>query len=406
MPMTWPNLWLLNHLPSMIFVFCVGAAVGSFLNVVVHRLPAGMSLVDPPSRCPICGVRLGFFRENLPILGWIMIRGKCRTCKAPVSVRYMLVEVLMALVFLGLYAMLYLSPSSAEWLRNVGGPWWYGNGFLRTWPAFFSLAFMVSGLYAMTVIDARTFTIPIEIPRFTTIASFVLLGLQAVILSPPRPATQSWATYGVDWPVAGLAIGGMLGMLLSWALLSLRVFKYSFADYDDYVDDGETIGDYPHARREMKHEVLFVIPILIAATIGWFGTGGLEGPPAPLVQALAGAGLGYLVGGGIVWAVRILGTLAFGREAMGMGDVHLLAAVGVVVGWPEALLVFFVAPFSALLVVFLGSGAQTLFKTRWHHLPFGPHLAVATVIVILGRPGFQALMEKVWGFGFPLRGFV
>lgn len=406
MPMSWPNLWLVNHLPSMVFVFCVGAAVGSFLNVVVHRLPAGMSLVDPPSRCPICGVRLGFFRENLPILGWLMIRGRCRTCKAPVSVRYMLVEVLMAFVFLGLYAALYLAPSSLGWVREIGGPWWYGNGFLRTWPAFFALAFMLSGLYAMTMIDAKTFTIPIEIPRFTTVAAFVLLALQALVIDPPRPLTQTWIVSGLDWPVAGAALAGMLGVLVSWVLLVLRIFKYSFADYDDFVDQGETIGDYPHARREMKHELLFILPILALGAIGWFATKAVDAPPAPLVQAIAAASLGYLAGGGIVWAVRILGTLGFGREAMGMGDVHLLAAVGVVLGWPEAILIFFVAPFSALSMVLIGSGARTLFKTRWHHLPFGPHLAIATIIVIVARPGFNAIMERFWGFGFPIRGFV
>ena len=63
-------LWVLQHLPVMIFVFCLGSCVGSFANVAIYRLPAGMSVVSPPSRCPTCGARLRFFRENLPILGW------------------------------------------------------------------------------------------------------------------------------------------------------------------------------------------------------------------------------------------------------------------------------------------------------------------------------------------------
>ena len=81
-------LWVYQHVPSLLFVIGVGACVGSFLNVVVYRLPAGMSVISPPSRCPSCGVRLKFFTENLPIIGWFLVRGKCRTCGTKVSPQY------------------------------------------------------------------------------------------------------------------------------------------------------------------------------------------------------------------------------------------------------------------------------------------------------------------------------
>ena len=81
----------MQHLPYIIFVFAIGACVGSFLNVVVWRLPRDESLVTPPSRCPKCGHRLAWF-DNLPIVGWIFLRGKCRYCKQPISPRYPIVE--------------------------------------------------------------------------------------------------------------------------------------------------------------------------------------------------------------------------------------------------------------------------------------------------------------------------
>lgn len=81
------------------FVFILGACIGSFLNVVVYRLPAGLSLLWPPSRCPHCGHRLGK-QENIPILGWLWLRGRCRWCKALISPRYPLVEAITALLFL------------------------------------------------------------------------------------------------------------------------------------------------------------------------------------------------------------------------------------------------------------------------------------------------------------------
>lgn len=76
----------------------VGAAVGSFLNVVIYRLPRGESLVSPGSRCPSCGTPLRPY-DNVPIVSWLLLRGRCRSCGAPISPRYPLVELLMALTF-------------------------------------------------------------------------------------------------------------------------------------------------------------------------------------------------------------------------------------------------------------------------------------------------------------------
>ena len=83
-----------------------GAVIGSFLNVVVYRLPLGKSLVSPPSQCPKCSHRIRWF-DNVPVFGWLMLGGKCRDCKEPISVRYPLVEFFCGLVF-GLLAFLTL----------------------------------------------------------------------------------------------------------------------------------------------------------------------------------------------------------------------------------------------------------------------------------------------------------
>ena len=102
--------------------------------------------------------------------------------------------------------------------------------------------------------------------------------------------------------------------------------------------------------------------------------------------------LGYLAGGGLVWLVRIAATLAVGREAMGIGDVHMLAAVGAVLGWRDPILVFFIAPFSGLLWVAVSKGLVTLFRKGRRELPYGPHLAAATVVVIACRSAINWLL--------------
>ncbi|MCE2881331.1 MAG: prepilin peptidase [Planctomycetaceae bacterium] len=82
-------------LMGTLFVFLFGACVGSFLNVLAWRLPTGQSVVTPPSRCPLCGHRLSW-RENLPILGWLILRGRCKGCRAKISIQYPLIELLAA----------------------------------------------------------------------------------------------------------------------------------------------------------------------------------------------------------------------------------------------------------------------------------------------------------------------
>ncbi|MGB3297314.1 MAG: prepilin peptidase, partial [Phormidesmis sp.] len=77
----------MDALVPILIVFILGAAVGSFLNVVIYRLPAGLSLVYPPSRCPRCETRLKPY-DNVPVLGWLWLKGRCRSCKLPIASRY------------------------------------------------------------------------------------------------------------------------------------------------------------------------------------------------------------------------------------------------------------------------------------------------------------------------------
>ena len=88
----------MTGLPAVGLLVAAGLAVGSFLNVCIHRLPRGESVVAPPSRCPACGHRLQWF-ENVPVLSWLVLRGRCRTCRAAISPVYPLVEAATALVF-------------------------------------------------------------------------------------------------------------------------------------------------------------------------------------------------------------------------------------------------------------------------------------------------------------------
>ena len=84
------------------FIFAFGCCIGSFLNVVIYRLPREQSLIRPGSACPACGKAIAFY-DNIPLISWLALGAKCRHCKAPISARYFIVELLTGSVFLGLY---------------------------------------------------------------------------------------------------------------------------------------------------------------------------------------------------------------------------------------------------------------------------------------------------------------
>jgi leader peptidase (prepilin peptidase)/N-methyltransferase len=91
----WP---LTTTIVIVAWLFVLGAAVGSFLNVVVYRLPLGLSIIHPPSHCPKCGKPIAW-RDNVPILGWIVLRGRCRQCQNLISPRYPIVEAITGAMF-------------------------------------------------------------------------------------------------------------------------------------------------------------------------------------------------------------------------------------------------------------------------------------------------------------------
>ena len=126
----------LPNLVLLFFVAAIGAAIGSFLNVVIHRVPREESVVTPHSRCPSCGAAIRPY-DNVPIISWLVLRGRCRGCKSPISARYPAVELLTAVLFALTF--------------------WLGGGLTRALP--FDLAF-VAAIVALVFIDAEHMLLP------------------------------------------------------------------------------------------------------------------------------------------------------------------------------------------------------------------------------------------------------
>lgn len=141
-----------------LWLLCLGATVGSFLNVVVWRLPRGLSLVHPGSCCPACGhpIRL---HDNIPILSWLVLRGRCRDCGAPIALRYLLVELASGLLFSGLAIWRTLGPAAAA---HALDPRWLLSWELagRFWLDYLRDVTLLGTLLAAALIEADGFSVP------------------------------------------------------------------------------------------------------------------------------------------------------------------------------------------------------------------------------------------------------
>ena len=174
------------------YVLFVGACLGSFLNVVIARVPHGRSLISPPSSCPRCQGRIAWY-DNVPVLSWIALRGRCRQCGEPISGRYPIVELLTAVVVF------------AVW-RRFGGQW-----------ATLGYAALACALIALTYIDLDTWLLPHQI-------TWPLLAVG--LLSP------LWNRM-LTWPSSVIGAAGGFAFFAAIALFGEKVLKRETMGWGD-----------------------------------------------------------------------------------------------------------------------------------------------------------------------------
>jgi leader peptidase (prepilin peptidase)/N-methyltransferase len=463
------SLQVLSLVP-LAFVIALGCCVGSLINVLVYRMPLGLGVVTPPSECPKCQTKLTW-RENVPVIGWILLGGRCRFCRSKISSEYPIVEVCVGALFGLVWVMCYLIPPGTT-LAGLDlhqfTPDWARNGWIKTWPIYGVIVGMISCLLAMTIIDARTFIIPLQLAWACALIGLIGHVGGSLLVNAMGDTTLAitagdefgnkyfWAIAtpavqyaGGWWWWIGASIGAMAGLGVGLLMLRFGWIRRSFLDYDAWekaelarqaeaVAAGNSTGQvplrpdgtpedptqlwtaYPHARREMIKEMAFLAPAAILGGLGgwlfamWFGSSGSGGggltadgmgvaidgvSPPPWLLVLSGVLLGYLIGGGVVWLIRIFGTLAFGKEAMGLGDVHLMAAVGACLGWIDVTIAFFVSAFIAMgWTIISAVGGKGVRKT----MPYGPWLALASVLVFLLKPLVEAGISRLVAGGQPI----
>ena len=455
----------------LFFWTAVGLCVGSFLNVIIYRIPRDKSLASPLwSACPYCQSRIRWY-DNLPVLSFLRLRGRCRDCGVPIATRYVVVELLMALVVLMLLDAFFVGQMRVGLLVTDFG---LGDRFAQDWPIFLAHVILFAALLSMSAIDLEHYWVDVRFTNVATVAGFVLHALWT-----PKHSDQ-WLRPTDTTAIVSLFM--LAGIGLVWVLLACR----SSIDPEDF-DDSAAPDDLPEeheallapaddtppalypsrwggwvlglifvavfastfvaetsstapwhapralvplvfifllivrqswivresdqqivemieqerfsARRMVGGELLALLPAIALGVLAWWLMSG-EGETAQRLSdvlhakvrvyrvsmmyrweplyGLATAASGYVIAGGIGWAVRIVFTFMFGKEAFGAGDIHLMAAAGCVAGWPVVLLGFMLSCLLALV-----GWVATLPRKKTRAIPLGPWLAISFLIVVV-----------------------
>lgn len=218
---------------AAVWSFALGASVGSFLNVLVYRQPRGLSVLTAPSQCPACGTRLGR-GENIPVLGWLRLGGRCRTCAAPISPRYPIVEAIAGALFA---ALVFLELTSGGANLPVRRPNGYA-GFVWTvfYPKWDLIALTVYHFHLLAMLLTWTLMAidRVRIPLRSIATSFVLAAAAPLAwtkLAIVPPGLVGTAGYPQPLPVvaASLGLGLGIGLVLAAIAAAARLAPFRTA---------------------------------------------------------------------------------------------------------------------------------------------------------------------------------
>jgi leader peptidase (prepilin peptidase)/N-methyltransferase len=356
------------HFWSLVF-FAFGCIVGSFLNVCIHRMPLGMSIVTPRSHCPHCKYSIPWYL-NIPLVTWLALSGRCKNCGAPISVRYFVVELLTGIAFLGC------------WLAfgNAGQP------FPSLLVAFVYAVFL-AGLIAATFIDFEHFIIPDEI-TFGGMA----VGLTASFFLPSLHNATAlsiglWRSF----------LGAIVGAAAIYAIL--RMGKLLFGrqrvklPVDAKIIFTETSVHLPG--KEIPYEELFYrksdVIALRARTLELVDRGYQDVLVrlSPTALEIGGENIDPET---VTYMEAVSAEIILPREAMGLGDVKFMGAIGAFLGWQA---VFFSLMLSSMIGAAVGITLIALRRRQWSsRMPYGPYIALAATIWIFGgKKLFHALFS-------------
>jgi len=345
------------------FAFVLGAIVGSFLNVCIYRMPLGLSVNEPRrSFCPHCKKQIPW-SQNLPLISWLALRGKCANCGAPIAFRYFGVELLTAVLFL------------AVWLK-----YWAAGQWVLAFPYWI----FVSLLIVATFVDFEHFIIPDEITIGGTVAGVLLSFAIPLMMQASVPARLMESSL---WSLVWSALGAAVGYVTLWCVVELgkkafgkKRIAFERAEKFMWMRDGDD-ADLQVGDEKMRWSDLFSRETdqLIMRC------GSVEVKGVTIESTTVRFFYNRLVTDGGEFELEKLDTISgtvfeivIPREAMGFGDVKFIACIGAFLGWQA---VFFTIMTASVLGAVVGVVTIALGHREWSaKIPFGPYLAFGALL--------------------------
>lgn len=351
--------------------FGFGCCVGSYLNVVIYRLPLGLSTHDPKrSFCPLCKYPIPFY-HNIPVLSWLLLRGKCASCRSPIPLRYPMVELLTGVLFAA--AMLRVA-GSADGSTGMAAIFW------KTLAAFAFLALCVAGSY----IDIDHQILPHEITWGGAAA-----GLVASAAIPSYHLEAAWwmnLLHGLGSAALGYAV---IWIVIQFGKMAFGKLKLAFDQPTAWsVEQPEgslepilSVGD----QKEVWSEIFSRASDRLLIRAGSARVADVSYGPCVLKIAEDSVTVSPEGGTPVTKPLEDIPSMSGTctlieqpREAMGLGDANWMACVGAFLGWKAVLFGIFggavIGAVVSLLMILLG-------RREWAgRIPFGPYLAGAAVI--------------------------
>jgi len=372
--------------------FLFGCFIGSFLNVCVHRLPRNESIVLPPSRCYACGTMVRWY-DNLPIISYLLLRGRCRWCGTGFSPRYLIMEVVVGLAT-ALVLWRACDPAShwqAPWLGQlVDHPWGLTVACAAAGAAVLTLMWL---LIVASAIDLDYLIIPDELTvTFQLAAPFLAtLTMVPVALNVADPGLWSPLSWVLQTRLVGAPVltpdvllawcWGIGGGCIALLFLSLPVARRI---YSHIPDDSERWSEAEH--RGFAVGVKWFIGCTLVHLLALSGLV-LAQVDVVILWVAAQALLGSLTGWMSLYLIGLVGTVVFRRNAMGFGDVKFLAPVGAFLGPLGVVYTFFAAAVAGTLV-----GLPLRLMKNQVLIPFGPYLALGAVLVLFLGPWLHGVL--------------
>jgi leader peptidase (prepilin peptidase)/N-methyltransferase len=349
--------------------FVLGCIVGSFLNVCIHRMPLGMSIIMPPSHCPNCKYSIPWYL-NVPLITWLSLRGRCKNCGEPISVRYFLVEFLTGLAFLG------------SWLE-------FGDRThpIQSIPIALVFAIFIAGLIVATFIDFDHFIIPDEITY-----GGIVVGLIACFL---LPSLQDAPTH-VSSLVRSVVSAGF-GAAIVYAVLRLGKLLFGRQrlklDGQTKIFFSETSLRLPN--KEISYDELFyrkTDAIVVHAQTVELVDRGYKDVTVRLSPVALDIGGETMAPDDVPFMECVSEEVVLPREAMGLGDVKFMSAIGAFIGWQG---VIFSLMVSSMIGAAVGLGLIVMRRREFSsRMPYGPYIALAAVIwLFIGKKIFLQIFQ-------------